>query len=57
VLPKKQVKLFEKKNTVKKMKNALFEAVSNRRYHEVKELISNGASIEEPGINERQNNR
>ena len=57
MLPKKQVKLFEKKNTVKKMKNALFEAVSNRRYHEVKELISNGASIEEPGINERQNNR
>jgi hypothetical protein len=32
------------------MKNTLFDAVSNRRYNEVKELISKGASIEEPGI-------
>jgi hypothetical protein len=36
VLPRKQLRFFEKKNTDKKMKNTLFEAVSNRKYKEVK---------------------
>jgi len=35
------------------MKNTLFDAVSNKRYKEARELIVKGASIEEPGINER----
>lgn len=35
------------------MNNALFDAVSNRKYKEVKELIAKGASIEQPGISER----
>jgi hypothetical protein len=53
VLPKKQLRYFEKKNTDKRMKNTLFEAVTQKRYKEVKELIAKGASIEEPGIAER----
>ena len=57
VLPRKQLRVVEKRNTDKKMKNSLFEAVSNRKYNEVKELISKGANIEEPGILERSNNR
>lgn len=32
------------------MKNILFEAVSNRKHKEVRELIAKGASLEEPGI-------
>jgi hypothetical protein len=36
VLPRKQLRYFEKKSTDKKMNNTLFDAVSNRRYKEVK---------------------
>lgn len=39
------------------MKNPLFDAVSNKKYAEVKELIAKGFSLEEPGINERQQKR
>lgn len=35
------------------MKNTLFDAVSNRKYKEVRELIVRGASLEEQGIVER----
>jgi hypothetical protein len=44
-LPKKQLRVVEKKNTDKKMKNTLFDAVSNRKHKEVRELIVRGASL------------
>lgn len=36
VLPRKQLRYFEKKSTDKKLNNTLFDAVSNRKYKEVK---------------------
>ena len=32
ILPRKQLRFFEKKNTDKKMKNPLFDAVSSKKY-------------------------
>lgn len=45
VLPRKQVKHIEKKDMDRKAKNILFEAVSNRNYTLVKELILKGADL------------
>lgn len=50
VLPRKNVKNMEMKKNVEKAKNALFEAVSNKNYAEVKKLILNGADIEAPAF-------
>ena len=57
VLPKKQLRFFERKITDKKMKNLLFDAISNCNYKEVRELLAKGHSLSQPGICERQQMR
>ncbi len=45
VLPRRNIQHIEKKIRIQKSNNILFEAVKNRKYNEVKQLILNGADL------------